>query len=105
VSRIGLRRGSADADGGDPLDGLVNLFDLGLVLAVAFLVAGLGLGATSARREAAPSPERTLTTPQEGAGRARGTGTAVGTVYRLPDGRLVLQDPSTATTPAAPDAP
>ncbi|HEY6779928.1 MAG TPA: DUF2149 domain-containing protein, partial [Thermoleophilaceae bacterium] len=27
--------------GGDPLDGLVNLFDLGIVLAVAFLIAAL----------------------------------------------------------------
>ena len=27
--------------GGDPLDGLVNLFDLGIVLAVAFLLAAL----------------------------------------------------------------
>ena len=27
--------------GGDPLDGLVNLFDLGIVLSVAFLLAAL----------------------------------------------------------------
>ena len=35
-------RAAADRDrGGDPLDGLVNLFDLGIVLAVAFLLAAL----------------------------------------------------------------
>jgi hypothetical protein len=28
---------------GDPLDGLVNMFDLGIVLAVAFLIAGFSL--------------------------------------------------------------
>ena len=32
-----------DEDAGDPLDGLVNLFDVGMILAIAFLIAGLGL--------------------------------------------------------------
>jgi hypothetical protein len=36
------RRARTGADrAGDPLDGLVNLFDLGIVLAVAFLLAAL----------------------------------------------------------------
>jgi hypothetical protein len=36
------RRAQTGADrAGDPLDGLVNLFDLGIVLAVAFLLAAL----------------------------------------------------------------
>ena len=44
MSRVGLgRHGRLDDSAGDPLDGLVNLFDLGIVLAVAFLVAGLSL--------------------------------------------------------------
>jgi hypothetical protein len=105
VSRIGLHRapGGAESDGGDPLDGLVNLFDIGIVLAVAFLIAGLSLGAASATDEAAPTStqEQTVTTPKDGQ-RAQGNGTAVGTVYRLPDGRLVLADPgsgSATTTP------
>lgn len=94
MSRVGLRRAGPDADGGDPLDGLVNLFDIGIVLAVAFLIAGLSLGASQAKREEQQqtSTERTVTTPRDG-GRAQGAGTAVGTVYRLPDGRLVLADP------------
>jgi hypothetical protein len=99
VSRTGLgRHGGLGDDVGDPLDGLVNLFDVGIVLAVAFLVAGLGLAtdARTDRRAASPTPsgERTLTTPSDQQ-RARGRGEAVGTVYRLPDGRLVLADPGT----------
>ena len=35
------RARSRDDRAGDPLDGLVNLFDLGIVLAVAFLLAAL----------------------------------------------------------------
>ena len=37
------RHGRIEDAAGDPLDGLVNLFDIGIVLAVAFLIAGLGL--------------------------------------------------------------
>jgi hypothetical protein len=113
VSRVGLGRHSGlDNDAGDPLDGLVNLFDVGMILAVAFLIAGLGLtldvkgdkltarhGAASApatRRAAAKSApttlgagtERVIKNPASGP-RAAGRGTAVGQVYRLPDGRLV----------------
>ena len=44
MSRTGLgRHGLIDDNAGDPLDGLVNLFDIGIVLAVAFLIAGLTL--------------------------------------------------------------
>jgi hypothetical protein len=104
----GLRRRGALADvAGDPLDGLVNLFDLGIVLAIAFLVAGVGLalnrgvGASHTRsadqrrlssREGAPvggiSGAQSLPSPN-GAAKAAGRGRAVGTVYRLSDGRLV----------------
>ena len=57
VSRIGLGRHRAiEADAGDPLDGLVNLFDVGMILAIAFLIAGLGLtlNLKSDKFEAAP---------------------------------------------------
>ena len=38
MSRIGLgRHGQIEEKAGDPLDGLVNLFDIGMILAVAFL--------------------------------------------------------------------
>lgn len=94
MSRIGLgRHGSLDDAAGDPLDGLVNLFDVGIVLAVAFLIAGLGL--TSAQRRTAvgrpPSAaqqQRDLPSPAS-APPTSGRGRAVGQVYRLADGRLV----------------
>ena len=60
MSRVGLgRHGRLDDSAGDPLDGLVNLFDLGIVLAVAFLVAGLSLTVNSntgrvVKRQATP---------------------------------------------------
>jgi hypothetical protein len=94
VKRVGLgRHGQLDSDAGDPLDGLVNLFDLGLVLAVAFLIAGLGLGVKKAKDQAqqtAPRSTRTTLTQPKSRSTASGQGTAVGQVYRLPDGRLVL---------------
>jgi hypothetical protein len=98
VSRIGLGRHSQRGeDAGDPLDGLVNLFDVGMILAVAFLIAGLGLtlNANGDRLEvraggapAGAAKERSIPNPAGGP-RAAGRGTPVGQVYRLPDGRLV----------------
>jgi hypothetical protein len=117
MSRIGLGRHAAlDDDAGDPLDGLVNLFDVGMILAVAFLIAGLGLtlntkgGELEVRANAADGhagraidgaagagpriggsragTERTIPDPTGGP-RASGRGTPVGQVFRLPDGRLV----------------
>jgi hypothetical protein len=103
VSRIGLGRHRAiEGDVGDPLDGLVNLFDVGMILAIAFLIAGLGLtlnlknGTLEARHGAAPGAatakskgdEKVIPDPT-GAPHAAGRGTPVGQVYRLPDGRLV----------------
>jgi hypothetical protein len=85
---------------GDPLDGLVNLFDLGIVLAVAFLLAALSsLNLTKAITKTGLSPIRpgsiqiapgqtVHTLPSPGA-HTVGQGTRVGTVYRLPDGQLV----------------
>jgi len=95
MRRTGLgRHGGLDDAAGDPLDGLVNLFDVGIVLAVAFLVAGLRLthGAERTRRADSQRPRATvpLPAPAAGAPRASGRGEAVGQVYRLPDGRLVL---------------
>jgi hypothetical protein len=103
VSRIGLGRHRAiDDDAGDPLDGLVNLFDVGMILAIAFLIAGLGLTLNlksdkfEARQGASRAPAKTAGGGKErvienptGGPRAAGRGTPVGQVYRLPDGRLV----------------
>jgi len=96
MSRVGLgRHGLLDSDVGDPLDGLVNMFDLGLVLAVAFLVAGLTLSreAQSHTPAKTTSTQQTLTTPSAHR-TASGSGQAVGEVYQLPNGQLVLVKPT-----------
>jgi len=98
VKRVGLgRHGRIEENAGDPLDGLVNLFDIGIVLAVAFLIAGLALSVKQhrGRVERHSSPEakvRILSHPRQ-APRAHGRGRPVGTVYRLADGRLVIVSP------------
>jgi len=103
--RTGLGRHRRMADGaGDPLDGLVNLFDIGIVLAVAFLIAGLGLTLNrsahrletraSTTRAQAPSSlagaqrVRSLPSPASSPS-VSGHGEPVGTVYRLSNGQLV----------------
>lgn len=102
MSRIGLgRHARLEENAGDPLDGLVNLFDIGIVLAVAFLIAGLALtvdaesGEIEPRRPAAATDGgRVRTLPEPSPRRhARGRGEPVGTVYRLADGRLVIVEP------------
>jgi len=99
MSRIGLgRHGKIAENAGDPLDGLVNLFDIGIVLAVAFLIAGLtltvnpGSGRIQRRPGADPAQVRVLPAPAAEQ-RARGKGKPVGTAYRLADGRLVIVSP------------
>lgn len=103
MSRIGLgRHRSSEENVGDPLDGLVNLFDVGMILAIAFLIAGLGLTLNlktdklEARSGTAPQTkpagsrgtEKVIPHPAT-APHASGRGRPVGQVYRLPDGRLV----------------
>jgi hypothetical protein len=93
--RTGLgRHGRIEDAAGDPLDGLVNLFDIGIVLAVAFLIAGLGLTLDQhthrlQARAASTQQIQTLPSPSAGAPAASGQGQPVGTVYRLSDGQLV----------------
>jgi hypothetical protein len=95
IRRTGLgRHGRIEDAIGDPLDGLVNLFDIGIVLAVAFLIAGIGLTLdqhTHRLQARTPTTQhtRTVPTPSSGAPAASGHGQAVGTVYRLSNGQLV----------------
>lgn len=108
--RVTARARSRDDRAGDPLDGLVNLFDLGIVLSVAFLLAALSsldlTEALTAKSKAEPttspadavvaeeseSVKRVQLKPGE---RVVGRGEAVGTVYRLNDGRTVIVRPKT----------
>jgi len=102
------RARSREDRAGDPLDGLVNLFDLGIVLSIAFLLASLSsLNLTddvlagrreSARGERAPigsiilrrDDEEPRTIEIRPGERVLGQGEVVGTVYRLADGRTVI---------------
>ncbi len=89
---------------GDPLDGLVNLFDLGIVLAVAFLLAALQsvnltdlLTKTSVTVLRTDASGQTMIVKEGDEVRTvklsdetvTGTGQRLGEVYRLSDGRLV----------------
>jgi len=90
--------------GGDPLDGLVNLFDLGIVLAVAFLLAALQSvnltdlltqeNVTVTRTEANSKTiivkeGESIKTVKLSKEAVTGSGRPVGQVFRLEDGRLV----------------
>jgi hypothetical protein len=91
--------------GGDPLDGLVNLFDLGVVLAVAFLLAALASldltdlltrsNVTVVRSRAGDQTvivkrgEKVQKLRVDRGKRVVGRGSRVGSVFRLADGRLV----------------
>lgn len=100
---------------GDPLDGLVNMFDVGIVLAVGFLLAALaskgltGALSTDARPTNAISvaPGEVLATAPSNPVPTAGQGTEVGRVYRLPNGELVYVVPSSVapTGPAATPTP
>jgi hypothetical protein len=101
---------------GDPLDGLVNLFDLGIVLAVAFLLAALqSVNLTELLTRKNVTVVRTDATGQtlivkEGdqlktvklsSKTVTGSGQRVGDVFRLADGRLVYvqRAPASAGSP------
>ncbi|HEU4944808.1 MAG TPA: DUF2149 domain-containing protein [Solirubrobacterales bacterium] len=106
--KVTARARSRDDRAGDPLDGLVNLFDLGIVLSVAFLLAALSsLDLTSALTEKSKTEQATrpadtvVARPDQNVSeielkpgeRVIGRGERVGTVYRLADGRtLIVRD-------------
>jgi hypothetical protein len=116
MSRRIRSRASTHADrSGDPLDGLVNMFDLGIVLAVAFLLAALSAlkitgvltGENYAVIGKAGSQEQTIVIKRGDhlevthltGKQVVGQGSRLGVVYRLRDGRLVyVNDQPTSTT-------
>ena len=110
---------------GDPLDGLVNLFDLGIVLSVAFLLAALSslklddiltnervevIRNTSKGQQIITRQGQKVTRIQLQPGqKVVGRGDRIGSVYRLNDGRIVYVEDGTAppagSTPANPTTP
>ncbi len=110
--KVSSRARSREDHAGDPLDGLVNLFDLGIVLAVAFLLAALSsvklttdvlAGNTPAK---APAGSVVKDKDQEAKSidlkpgqEVVGQGKAVGTVYQLADGSTIIVKKAGSTTP------
>jgi hypothetical protein len=123
TSRVNARARTREDRAGDPLDGLVNLFDLGIVLAVAFLLAALSsidlapsvLKQNEAQQTGAiPVPaDSVIQKPGEEANTIElqpgeevvGQGEPVGTVYRLSDGRTVIVRPDSAAPVPGEDVP
>jgi hypothetical protein len=105
MSRVhGRARNHLDRSG-DPLDGLVNLFDLGLVLAVGLLLAALsslqltgllGKGNVTVVENPGAANEKIVVKQgsqihvlQPTQQQLTGEGVRLGSVYQLQDGRLV----------------
>jgi len=105
---------------GDPLDGLVNLFDLGIVLALAFLLAALQSvnltdlltrqNVTLVRTEASGQTlivkeGDQIKTVRLSGKTVTGSGQRVGEVFRLADGRLVYVKGAPASAASPPTTP
>ena len=81
----------------DPLSGVANLFDVGVVFALGLVVALAGSSHTETsssmdRRSGDPTPaerRESLVDFDVGARRAGGEGQRLGTAYRLADGRVI----------------
>jgi hypothetical protein len=118
---VRARARSREDRAGDPLDGVVNLFDLGIVLSIAFLLSSLSslnltddlisgrAKATSGDRAPAGSivlgrDARVRSIEIRPGERVIGQGERLGTVYRLADGRTVLVPDSSAAGAASPGA-
>lgn len=108
--KVTARARSRDDRAGDPLDGLVNLFDIGIVLSVAFLLAALSsLDLTSVITDPDKSLEKpaqvpadsVLANPEDTVEQIEiqpgqevvGRGEPIGQLYRLDDGRTVVVKP------------
>ena len=121
-STVTARARSREDRAGDPLDGLVNLFDIGIVLSVAFLLAALSsLDLTSVLTDPDKSLDRPATAPPdaviaeerdtveavelEPGERVVGRGEQVGTVYQLEDGRTIIVKPGEEPPDGSPTAP
>lgn len=104
--KVTSRARSRDDRAGEPLDGLVNLFDVGIVLSVAFLLAALSslnlteaITGEKAKQAANSVPADSVVTDKDEkvkqiqikpGEKVVGRGEAIGTVYELSDGRTVI---------------
>ncbi len=109
-TRVTAKARSREDRAGDPLDGLVNLFDIGIVLSVAFLLAALSsLDLTSVLTERNESLQNSATVPADSVlanpddqvetieiqpgQEVVGRGEPLGTLYQLEDGRTIVVRP------------
>ncbi|MFT3873128.1 MAG: DUF2149 domain-containing protein [Nocardioides sp.] len=97
--RVSRRPSRREDRAGDPLDGLVNLFDLGIVLSLGFLLAALSSlkladsitehGLQQPANVIRVRPDQEVRQVPEDGSKVVGRGSQIGKVYRLDDGRLV----------------
>jgi len=116
LSYMKRRRRDRHDRNGDPLDGVINLFDVAIVLAVGFLLAALtGLGmsdvltgkdmtvvtnpGTDQMQVIVKSGDTIERLDLEAGEQVSGVGTLIGSFYRLADGTTVYV-PSSGTVPA-----
>ncbi len=118
---MGRRRIDRSDRNGDPLDGVVNLFDVAIVLSVAFMLAaltGIGLsGILSSNHLTVVTnpgqPDMQVITKNgsqitkldlKAGQQVSGLGTLIGQFYRLPDGTTVYVPSSGGTAAQTPGA-
>jgi hypothetical protein len=120
-TRVTARARARPDRAGDPLDGLVNLFDLGIVLSVAFLLAALSslklgdlfttedvqvIRNTKEGAQITVRKDQKVQTINLKGQKVVGRGNRIGSVYKLSDGRIVYvqegQQPPTGATPSTP---
>ena len=111
---MGRRRINRTDRNGDPLDGVVNLFDVAIILAVGFLLAaltGIGLSGILSSKNVTivtnpGQPDMQVITKKgtqitklnlKGGQQVSGVGTLIGQFYRLPDGTTVYVPSSSSS--------
>lgn len=105
-----LRRPRAEPDD-DPLSGVANFFDLGIVFALGFMLALIAYTRLEARSpkpagEPVPQANQTLDRYRPGTGQSTGRGQRLGIAWRLESGEVVyVPDTSMPDTPPTPSKP
>lgn len=109
--KVTARARTREDRAGDPLDGLVNLFDIGIILSVGFLLAALSsMDLTEVITNPDKTPARTRTAPADSVlakpddtveqieippgQEVVGRGKPIGQLYQLEDGRTVVVKPA-----------
>lgn len=108
--KVTARARTREDRAGDPLDGLVNLFDIGIILSVGFLLAALSsMDLTEVITNPDKTPAKTRTAPADSVlakpddtveqieippgQEVVGRGKPIGQLYQLEDGRTVVVKP------------